>query len=86
MYLWKCWRDTRPFFVVFLIIAAAVMPVAAVVCLSTGLKEFGEGAFQTTFATNKYPPAEPEVLRLLAPQRGLIATGQSQNHNLHAAQ
>jgi hypothetical protein len=22
---------------------------------------------------NKYPPAEPEVLRLLAPQRGLIA-------------
>ncbi len=24
---------------------------------------------------NKYPPAEPEVLRLLAPQRGLIAIG-----------
>jgi hypothetical protein len=24
---------------------------------------------------NKYPPAEPEVLRLLAPQRGLTAIG-----------
>ena len=31
---------------------------------------------------NKYPPAEPEVLRLLAPQRGLIATGQSQKQDL----
>jgi len=26
----------------------------------------------------KYPPAEPEALRLLAPQRGLIATGEKQ--------
>jgi hypothetical protein len=26
----------------------------------------------------KYPPAEPEALRLLAPQRGLIATGENQ--------
>ena len=32
--------------------------------------------------SNKYPPAEPEVLRLLAPQRGLIATGQSQKQDL----
>ena len=24
---------------------------------------------------SKYPPAEPEALRLLAPQRGLFATG-----------
>jgi len=30
---------------------------------------------------NKYPPAEPEVLRLLAPQRGLIATGESQKQD-----
>jgi hypothetical protein len=30
---------------------------------------------------NKYPPAEPEVLRLLAPQRGLTAIGHSQNPN-----
>src|SRR5271166_4981674 len=27
---------------------------------------------------SNYPPAEPEALRLLAPQRGLIATDQSQ--------
>ena len=26
---------------------------------------------------NKYPPAKPEVLRLLAPQRGLIAIAKS---------
>jgi hypothetical protein len=31
----------------------------------------------TNFSINfsKYPPAEPEALRLLAPQRGLFATG-----------
>ena len=29
---------------------------------------------------SKYPPAEPEALRLLAPQRGLIATGEKQKH------
>ena len=28
--------------------------------------------------SSKYPPAEPEALRLLAPQRGLIATGEKQ--------
>jgi len=28
---------------------------------------------------NKYPPAKPVALRLLAPQRGLIAIGQNQN-------
>jgi len=27
------------------------------------------------YIENKYPPAEPEVLRLLAPQRGLTAIG-----------
>jgi len=31
---------------------------------------------------NKYPPAEPEILRLLAPQRGLTAIGESQNRSL----
>jgi hypothetical protein len=30
---------------------------------------------------SKYPPAEPVALRLLAPQRGLIATGQSKSKN-----
>jgi hypothetical protein len=29
----------------------------------------------------KDPPAEPEALRLLAPQRGLIATGESKSKN-----
>ena len=31
---------------------------------------------------SKYPPAEPEALRLLAPQRGLIATDQNQTPRL----
>jgi hypothetical protein len=49
MYLWKCWRDTRFFFLVFLIIAIVVMPVAAVLCVGTGLiEEFGASAFQST--------------------------------------
>jgi hypothetical protein len=30
-------------------------------------------------ADNKYPPAEPEVLRLLAPQRGLTAIEKSKS-------
>jgi ABC-type transport system involved in multi-copper enzyme maturation permease subunit len=50
MYFWKCWRDTRSFFIVFLIIAAIVMPVAAVVCVGTHLVEdFGTSAFSATF-------------------------------------
>src|SRR5215510_12577887 len=31
--------------------------------------------------THKYPPAEPEVLRLLAPQRGLAAIAKSKAKN-----
>jgi hypothetical protein len=49
MYLWKCWRETRLFGIVFLGIAAAVMPLAA--ALTTGtqlLEEFGGPAFQFT--------------------------------------
>ncbi|HEY2548792.1 MAG TPA: hypothetical protein VGI46_22135 [Candidatus Acidoferrum sp.] len=50
MYFWKCWRDTRSFFVVFLIIAAIVMPVSAMVSLGTHLVEdFGLSAFLGTF-------------------------------------
>jgi hypothetical protein len=30
---------------------------------------------------SKYPPAEPEALRLLAPQRGLFATVESKSKN-----
>lgn len=46
MYLWKCWRETRFFTIVFLIIAAAVMPVTA--ALSSGthfMEEFGRPVF-----------------------------------------
>ena len=65
MYLWKCWRDTRSFFLVFLIGAAIVMPVAAVVCKGTGLvQEFGADAFQATFG-----------LLLIAVALGLAAIG-----------
>jgi hypothetical protein len=51
MYFWKCWRDTRSFFVVFLILAAIFMPVAAVLTLGTHLVEdFGASAFLSTSA------------------------------------
>jgi hypothetical protein len=67
MYFWKCWRDTRSFFVVFLIIAAIVMPVAAVVSLGSHLVEdFGPHAFLDTFG-----------LILLAVALGLGAIGAS---------
>ncbi|HKN76574.1 MAG TPA: hypothetical protein VJW94_15450 [Candidatus Acidoferrum sp.] len=67
MYFWKCWRDTRSFFVVFLIIAAIVMPVAAVVSLGSHLVEdFGPSAFLSTFG-----------LILMAVALGLGAIGAS---------
>jgi hypothetical protein len=37
MYFWKCWRDTRSFFIAFVIIAATVVPITALVCMGTGL-------------------------------------------------
>src|SRR5260370_6586860 len=50
MYFWKCWRDTRSIFFIPLIIAAVIMPVAAVVCVGTGLlEEFGLSAVLSTF-------------------------------------
>jgi hypothetical protein len=52
MYAWKCWHDTRFFFLTFVIIAAAAMPVAAAVSTGTHLiEQFGTMAFRTTFAT-----------------------------------
>jgi hypothetical protein len=52
MYAWKCWRDTRLFFLVFVIIAAAAMPVAAVVSTGTHLiVQTGTPAFQLTFSS-----------------------------------
>jgi hypothetical protein len=38
----------------------------------------------TSTIKSKYPPAEPGALRLLAPQRGLIAIGQNQNQTVIA--
>jgi ABC-type transport system involved in multi-copper enzyme maturation permease subunit len=50
MYLWKCWRDTRSFFLAFLIIAAAAIPVTAVICRGTGLmRDFGADAVSSTY-------------------------------------
>jgi ABC-type transport system involved in multi-copper enzyme maturation permease subunit len=50
MYFWKCWRDTRSFFIAFLIIAAAAIPVTALVCTGTGLmRDFGAEAVRSTF-------------------------------------
>ena len=50
MYFWKCWRDTRSFFIAFLIIAATAIPVTAVVCTGTGLmRDFGTDAASSTF-------------------------------------
>ncbi|HZV89187.1 MAG TPA: hypothetical protein VFF95_16675 [Candidatus Binatus sp.] len=51
MYFWKCWRDTRAFFVAFLIIAAAVIPLTALVCNGTGIMQegFGRDAVVSTF-------------------------------------
>ena len=47
MYLWKCWRETRFFTIVFLIIAAAVMPATAALSVGTHfMEEFGRPAFE----------------------------------------
>jgi predicted enzyme related to lactoylglutathione lyase len=50
---------------------------------TTGEKSLGGGTMKRQNPgqpiISKYPPAEPGALRLLAPQRGLIAIGQNQN-------
>ena len=52
MYLWKCRRETRFFTIVFLIIAAAVMPATAMLSAGTHfLEEFGRPAFESTLAS-----------------------------------
>ncbi len=51
MYVWKCWRDTRWFFVVFLAIAALPMPMAAFASHGgTAILDAGSIAFKNTFA------------------------------------
>jgi ABC-type transport system involved in multi-copper enzyme maturation permease subunit len=37
MYFWKCWRDTRAFFLVFAFIASAALPVAGAVGVGANL-------------------------------------------------
>jgi ABC-type transport system involved in multi-copper enzyme maturation permease subunit len=50
MYLWKCWRDTRWFFVVFLAIGALPMPMAAIASHhGSAILDAGPLAFQNTF-------------------------------------
>lgn len=51
MYLWKCWRDTRWFFFVFLAIAALPMPMAAFASHGGIALYAGSLAFQNTFVT-----------------------------------
>jgi len=54
--------------------------------LSLHLHQVVKGTFtpklSNMLGTRKYPPAEPEALRLLAPQRGLTAADQNQNPRL----
>jgi len=52
MYIWKCWRDTRWFFLVFVAIAASVMPFAAFANKGgPAIRSFGAMALAETFAT-----------------------------------
>jgi len=52
MYLWKCWHDTRSFFIFFLVIAAASTPITAAVGVGTSLMEgFGTTVLLPTLIT-----------------------------------
>jgi hypothetical protein len=52
MYLWKCWRETRFFTIVFLIIAAAAMPATAVLSVGTHfMEEFGRATFTSALSS-----------------------------------
>jgi hypothetical protein len=52
MYLWKCWRETRFFTIVFLIIAAAAIPATAVLSVGTHfMEEFGRATFTSALSS-----------------------------------
>ena len=52
MYIWKCWRETRFFTFVCLIIATAVMPATAAVSAGTHfMEEFGRAALTTALSS-----------------------------------
>jgi hypothetical protein len=51
MYVWKCWRDTRAFFVALAVISAATTPISAALIVHTGLHDgFGRSIFISTVA------------------------------------
>lgn len=50
MYFWKCWRDTRSFLLVFVLVGAAAMPVTALISTGTGLmRDFSSVTAVSTF-------------------------------------
>jgi len=58
------------------LLALPFRPVTAGILLPALRRKFGKYAMP---GAHNYPPAKPEVLRLLPPQRGQTAIGQSQN-------
>jgi len=51
MYVWKCWRDTRAFFIALAVISAATTPIMAALIVHTGLHDgFGRNIFIPTVA------------------------------------
>jgi hypothetical protein len=52
MYVWKCWRDSRWFFFIFVGIAGLPMPMAALASRGgAAIVDAGSIAFQYTFVT-----------------------------------
>ena len=50
MYLWKCWRDTRSFYIAFVIVAAAAIPVIGLASRGTDIiRDVGMVAVSGTF-------------------------------------
>jgi hypothetical protein len=72
----RCFIDSRKFNVLVALQKFFSAALNMVRVQGHGLQPVRQSAKKT--AGSKYPPAEPEALRLLAPQRGLIATGEKQ--------
>ncbi len=54
--------------------------VCGLISVKLDLAPSGHEGFIYGSSHSKYPPAKPGALRLLAPQRGLIATGKEQEN------
>lgn len=50
MYFWKCWRDTRAFFLVFMLAGAAVIPLAVAIAGKGVLADFGPAAIASALS------------------------------------